>query len=98
MVKKSVMSQLASVGEGALDKIAHSPATRTALQGAMQLKDRGEKLVHGLDSVDDRLAAIEKRLDALEKAAKPKRTTARARSGASKTRAAAAAGKVKPSV
>ncbi len=96
MAKKSVMSQLASVGEGALDKLAHSPATRTALQGAMQLKDRGEKLVHGLDSVDDRLAAIERRLDALEKAAKPKRSSPRARTAASKTRATA--GKVKPSV
>jgi hypothetical protein len=96
MAKKSVMSQLASVGEGALEKLAHSPATRTALQGAMQLKDRGEKLVHGLDSVDDRLAAIERRLDALEKAAKPKRSSPRARTAASKTRATA--GKVKPTV
>jgi hypothetical protein len=96
MAKKSVMSQLASVGEGALEKLAHSPATRTALQGAMQLKDRGEKLMHGLDSVDDRLAAIERRLDALEKAAKPKRSSPRARTAASKTRATA--GKVKPTV
>jgi hypothetical protein len=96
MAKKSVMSQLASVGEGALEKLAHSPATRTALQGAMQLKDRGEKLMHGLDSVDDRLAAIERRLDALEKASKPKRSSPRARTAASKTRATA--GKVKPTV
>ena len=96
MAKKSVMSQLASVGEGALEKIAHSPATRTAYQGAKQLKDRGEKFVQGLDSVDERLAAIEKRLDALEKTAKPKRTTTRARTAASKTRATA--GKAKPTV
>jgi hypothetical protein len=94
MAKKSVMSQLASVGEEALGKLAHNPATRTAIQGAMQLKDRGEKLVHGLDSVDDRLAAIEKRLDALEKAVKPKRAPTRARTAATKARAAAS--KAKP--
>ena len=95
MARKSVMSQLASAGEEALGKLAHNPATRTAIQGAMQLKDRGEKLVHGLDSVDDRLAAIEKRLDALEKAVKPKRAApTRARTAATKARAAAS--KAKP--
>ena len=88
MVKKTVMSQLASVGEGALGKIAQNPATRPAVQGAMQLKDRGEKFVHGLESIDERLAAIEKRLDALEKANKPRRATTRARTAGSKTGAA----------
>jgi hypothetical protein len=94
MAKKTVISQLASVGEGALGKIAQNPATRTALQGAIQLKDRGERFVHGLDSVDERLAAIERRLDVLEKANKPKRAAATARTAASKPRATA--GKAKP--
>jgi hypothetical protein len=94
MAKKTVISQLASVGEGALGKIAQNPATRTALQGAMQLKDKGERFVHGLESVEERLVAIERRLDAVEKANKPKRATTTARSAASKPRATA--GKVKP--
>lgn len=83
MARKSVISQLASVGEGALEKLAQSPATKTALQGAIQLKDRGVEFVHGFDSVDERLAAIEKRLDALEAAGKPKRV-ARPRSKVAK--------------
>lgn len=90
MAKKTVISQLASVGEGALGKLAHNPATRSAVQSAIQLKDQ---LVHGSDAIDERLAAIEKRLDALE--AKPKRTATRPRTAAGKTRAAAS--KAKPS-
>jgi len=94
MERKSVISQLASVGEEAIGKLAQNPAARTALQGAIQLKDRGERFVHGLESVDERLAAIEKRLDALEKAAKPKRAT---RTGAAASKTRAAASKAKPS-
>ena len=86
MGRKSVLSQLQSVGEGALGKLSQSPATRGAVQGAIQLKDRGERLVHALESVEARLAAIEARLDELEK---PKRTATRARAAASKPRAAA---------
>lgn len=95
MARKSVISQLASAGEEAIGKLAQNPAARTALQGAIQLKDRGVEFVHGLDSVDERLAAIEKRLDALEKAATPKRTTTRARTAAPKSRATST--KAKPS-
>jgi hypothetical protein len=61
------MSQLASAGEEALGKLAQSPATRNALQGAMNVKDRAEKVVRGLDGIEKRVAAIEKRLAALEK-------------------------------
>jgi DNA repair ATPase RecN len=67
MVAKSVISQLQSVGEGALGKLAQSPATRTALKGAVQAKERGERLLHSLDSIETRLGQIEERLSALEK-------------------------------
>jgi hypothetical protein len=60
------MSQLQSVGEEALGKLAQSPATRNALQGAMNVKDRVEKVVRGLDGIEKRVVAIEKRLAALE--------------------------------
>ncbi len=71
MVKKMVISQLQSVGEGALSKVAQSSATKTALQGALQLKDKGEKIFHVLESVEHRLSAIENRLDKLEQTKKP---------------------------
>jgi hypothetical protein len=67
MAKRTVMSQLQSAGEEALGKLAQSPATRNALQGAMNVKERVEKVVRGLDGIEKRVVAIEKRLAALEK-------------------------------
>jgi hypothetical protein len=83
--KRTVMSQITSAGESALEQLASSPVTRKALEGAMQAKDRVEKLVSGLGDIDKRVSAVEKRLEALEKA---KRATTRARTTAGKARAA----------
>ena len=84
MAKRTVISQLASAGEEALGQLAQNPVTRRALEGALQVKDRVEKLVTSLSDIDGRVKRIEKRLDALEKA---KRSTAtRARTAASKAR------------
>lgn len=90
MAKKSVIAQLQTAGESAIEKVAQIPTTRTALKGAMQLKDRGERIVHGLESIDGRLAAIEKRLAALEGQAPKRRarTASTAKSAASPTRSA----------
>jgi len=74
VARKMVLGQLASVGEGAIGKLAQNPVTHKALEGALQLKERVEKLVNGLESLEQRMTAAEQRLDALEK---PKRTTAR---------------------
>jgi len=74
VARKLVPGQLASVGEGAIGKLAQNPVTHKALEGALQLKERVEKLVNGLESLEQRMTAAEQRLDALEK---PKRTTAR---------------------
>ena len=90
MVRKTVISQLQSVGEGALGKLAQSPATRGAVQGAMQVKERSERIFHSLDSIDDRLRAIERRLSALEKAGSTRGTAAAgARSTARKAKQSA---------
>src|SRR4051812_16772900 len=70
--RKLTLGQLASVGEGAIGRLAQNPVTHKALEGALQLKERVEKLINGLDSVEQRLTAVEKRLEALEK---PKRRT-----------------------
>jgi prefoldin subunit 5 len=83
MARRTVMSQLTSAGETALEQLATSPVTRKAVESAIQLKDRVEKLVTSIGDVDKRLAALEKRVEALEKA---KRTRARATtSGPSRT-------------
>jgi hypothetical protein len=82
--QKSVLSQLQSVGEGAIEKITQNPATRQAIQGAMNLRDRGEQLVTGLVAIEKRLLAVEKRLAALE--GEGKRVTTTARTAATKAR------------
>ena len=85
-----MLGQLASVGEGAIGKLAQNPVTHRALEGAMQVKERVEKLVNGLESLEQRMTAVEQRLDALEKpkrrATTTKSTTA-AKTTASKTTA-----------
>jgi hypothetical protein len=83
--KKSVIEQLQAVGGDALGKIAKNPATRSALQGASQLKGKGEMVLAGFESIDKRLGSIEKRLAALEGKAKKPATATRTRSSASKT-------------
>jgi hypothetical protein len=78
MVKRTVISQLASAGEEALGKLAQSPATRNAMQGAMNVKERVEKVVRSLDGMEKRVSALEHRLAALEKTP-AKKATPRAR-------------------
>ena len=74
VAKKLTLGQLASVGEGAIGRLAQNPVTHRALEGALQLKERVEKLVKGFESLEQRMTAVEQRLDALEK---PKRAPAR---------------------
>ena len=67
MARRTVISQLASAGEEALGQLVQNPVTRKALEGAVQVKDRVEKLVAGLADVNGRVARLEKRVAALEK-------------------------------
>jgi hypothetical protein len=90
MAKRTVISQLTSAGESALEQLAASPVTRKAVEGAMQVKERVEKVVGVLGEMDGRVSALEKRLDALEKAKRaPARSTA-AKKTTAKSRAASA--------
>src|SRR2546429_3970619 len=70
VARKLMLGQLAAVGEGAIGRLAQNPVTHKALEGAMQVKERVEKLMNGLESLEQRMTAAEQRLDALEK---PKR-------------------------
>jgi chromosome segregation ATPase len=74
VARKLMLGQLASVGEGAIGKLAQNPVTHRALEGALQVKERVEKLVNGLESLEQRVTAIEQRLDALEKQKRPAAT------------------------
>jgi hypothetical protein len=76
-----VISQLASMSEGALGK---------SVKMGIQVKDRVEKMVHAITELDDRVAALEKRVDALEK---PKRRTAARKPAASRSSAKASSDK-----
>jgi hypothetical protein len=76
-VKKTVLGQLASAGEEAIGKLSQIPGANKALEGFVQVKDRVEKLVHGLETMEKRMKAVEKRLDALEKPKRRPATTAK---------------------
>jgi chromosome segregation ATPase len=69
--KKTVMTQLTSVGEGALDRLMRNPVTDKAIDGALQVKERVEKLVKGAADLERRVAKVEQRLDELDKRKKP---------------------------
>ena len=73
VTKRTMLGQLTSVGEGAIGRLAQNPVTNKALESAIQVKERVEKVVRGLESMDGRMTAVEKRLAALEK--QKKRTT-----------------------
>jgi len=80
MAKQSVLSQLATLSEETLAKIASSEFAKDAIQGAQQAKDRVERLVKSVAELDQRLDALETRVSALEpkKATPAKKTTSTA--------------------
>ena len=91
MVKKTVieqLQQLQSVSEGAIEKLTQNQAARSALSSAAQLRERGDRILRGLDSVEERLTKIEKRLAALE--GHGRKRSAKTGAGASKSRSATA--------
>ena len=75
---KKVISQVQSVGEDAIGRIAKTDTARNAIQRATDLRDRVGKTLAGLERIETRLDAIEARLTALEEASeKTSRTTTR---------------------
>ncbi len=94
MAGRNPLSQLVSLGEEALGKLAQNPATNRALQSALQLRDRVDDLskrVRGLEGMDERFVAIERRLAQLEQqsgaadAGKPSVSKAKAGSAAKRS-------------
>jgi hypothetical protein len=77
--RPTIVEQLTSLSEDAIERLAHSPFTARAVEAGMQVKGRVEKLVASLADLDGRVTRIEKRLDKLEKVAKQETTSARAR-------------------
>jgi hypothetical protein len=84
MARRTVISQLTSAGEDAVGRLVQSPVTHKAIEGALQVKERVEKLVAGFADMDGRVSRIEQRLDALEKSQGS--AAPRARSAAAKPR------------
>ena len=68
MERSKLVSQLQSLGEDAIGKLAQSPATRGAVHNAKQVRERGGRVLRTLESIEERLAAIEARLGAIEAA------------------------------
>jgi hypothetical protein len=96
VARKQVLGQVASVGEAAFEKLAQNPATHKMLEGVMQGKEWVDRVVHGFESLEQRLVAVEKRLDALEKKSRPsssRKTTTAKRSAASSTKRSAPSSK-----
>ena len=76
--RPTIVEQLTSLSEDAIERLAHSPLTARAVEAGMQVKSRLEKLVASIADLDGRVTRIEQRLDKLEKQAK-QTTTTRAR-------------------
>jgi hypothetical protein len=81
MAKRTVIDQLTAAGETALEQLASSQVGRRALESAMGVKDRFEKIVGLVGDLDGRVSTLEKRVATLEKA---KRAPARSRTTAAK--------------
>jgi hypothetical protein len=81
MAKRTVMEQLTAAGETALEQLASSQVGRRALESAMGVKDRFEKIVRTVSDLDGRVSTLEKRVATLEKA---KRAPAGSRTTAAK--------------
>ncbi len=71
---KTWRDQLTSVGEGAVGKLSQYPGTSKLVEGAVQLKDKVEKLVTSVVEIEGRVSKLEERVDALDK---PKRAVAK---------------------
>jgi hypothetical protein len=77
--RPTIVEQLTSLSEDAIERLAHSPFTARAVEAGMQVKGRVEKIVASLADLDGRVTRIEQRLDKLEKQTKQGAATTRAR-------------------
>jgi BMFP domain-containing protein YqiC len=66
---RNPLTQLASLGEGALEKASQNPKAARLVQSAAQARDRLDDLtkrVRGLEAMENRLAELEERVKKLE--------------------------------
>ena len=69
MARRSLLSQMASLGEDALGRLAQNPTTSRMMQSAVELKERVDDLtrrVRGLEQLEQRVERLEQRLGRLE--------------------------------
>ena len=69
MARRSIISQMASLGEDALGRLAQNPTTSRMMQSAVELKERVDDLarrVRGLEELEQRVEGLEQRLDRLD--------------------------------
>ena len=71
MERPTVITQLASAGEDAIEKLTQYPLAQRAIEAGQQVRARFEKLVASVADLDGRVSRIEERLDALEGKKKP---------------------------
>jgi hypothetical protein len=76
---RSALSQLASLGEGVLEKAAQNPATSKVFGSVLQLKENVDDLarrVRGLEAMERRIEQLEKRVAKVESTGAAKRKPA----------------------
>jgi hypothetical protein len=71
MERPTVITQLATAGEDAIERIVSYPLAQRALEAGQQVRTRIEKLFASVADLDGRVTRIEERLDALEGTKKP---------------------------
>ena len=71
MERPTVITQLATAGEDAIERIVSYPLAQRALEAGQQVRTRIEKLFASVADLDGRVSRIEERLDALEGKKKP---------------------------
>jgi hypothetical protein len=68
-MSRSPLEQLTALGEDVIGRASKNPTAHKVVQGANQIKDWADELqkqLRGLQSVEQRLAALEKRVHVLE--------------------------------
>ena len=77
--KNDLLGRLADLGDGAMQRLSEAPGgdkLLTALNGLRERTDELQKRVRGLETLEQRLAALERKVDKLAKASStPKKST-----------------------
>ena len=72
--KNDLLGRLADLGDGAMQRLSEAPGgdkLLTALNGLRERTDELQKRVRGLETLEQRLAALERKVAKLTKASSP---------------------------